>query len=987
MILKRLSRGLTTLFTAIFTIVIGLTALAFQAEQDVNQMLGTSSYEIVETGDEEVDTQYFKKKTANIDEFMTQKLEVIEDVTDEGVVLLKNEGNALPLASGAKVTLFGRASYNSVYGGDSGNAQIGNLGNQNINWTFKRGLEEAGFEVNPTMWDFYAGRNIAYNAEPSAEVAPAELPMSSVNGYSDVGIVVLSRVTGEGSDAPDGYYELTDTELSLVAEAGRLCGKLVVIINSPSPMAIHSLKTDANVDAILQVGGLGALGTKSIGNILSGAVNPSGKLIDTYAADSRSSAAYQSAGTTAYSNADAITAAASSMGVGAGGTKYTVFSEGIYIGYKYYETRYEDTVLNQGNAASAAGVFASSGTWDYASEVDYTFGYGLSYTTFEEEIVDFSVENDVVTMTVRVTNTGDVPGKAVVQLYVQSPYTDYDKENGIEKSAIQLVNFGKTELLQADASEEVTVKMDLYNIASYDYKQAKTWILDYGDYYFAVGSDAHDALNNVLAAKSVTSAGGDADLARKWTNEEFRTLGEYEFSEDGFTTENGLYHNNTDVAVTNRLDDADLNHLLGENTVKYLSRSDWNGTWPAGLPTIAASEEMIDQITFDPLYEKGEPVGDTYSYGVDGGYSLLMAKGLPYDDEIWNGILDQIMIEEMIAVVGKNFGAIDPILGLNFLGTNDNDGVGSGPCVGYSAAYDKGSTVIEGETKYSAIEPRMYPSETVEAATFNQELIYKLGETMSEDCFYTDMDTLWGPGLNIHRHPYSGRNFEYFSEDSQLTYILGAQITAGVQSNGVICGPKHFAFNDQETDRYGFAVYVNEQAGRENSLRGFEGAVAVAKAKNVMTSLNRVGSIWVGTNRALQDDILRSEWGFDGYTLTDNALEPYMCGRSIAFGNDKLMLLPGNDRSGELNKEALLADSTLFGAVRQACHRILYVYVNSKAMNGISSTTMAIPVTPWWKTVLINVNVILGCLVALGVVGCVASYGAKKKDPASAEEV
>ena len=980
MILKRLSRGFTTVFTVIFTVVLGLTALAYRAEADVNQILGTSSYEIVQNeGAEETDTRYFKQKTSSIDEFMQQKLDIIEQVTDEGTVLLKNEKSALPLAAGTRVTLFGKASYNSVYGGSSGNAAIGNLGNQNINKTFRYGLEAAGFAVNDEMWNFYAQRNIAYDAAPSAEIAPDQLPMGSVSGYADAGIVVFSRVTGEGGDAADGYYELTQTELDLVAAAKEACGKVIVIINSPSPIAIHALKEDAGVGAILQIGGLGALGTVSVGKILAGEVSPSGKLIDTYAASSRSSAAYQSSGTVAYANADAVSAAATSIGIGAGGTTYTVFSEGIYVGYKYYETRYEDCVLGQGNAASSAGVFASSGNWNYDEEVDYPFGYGLSYTDFSQEIVDLTVENDVVTATVRVTNEGDVAGKEVVQLYVQSPYTEYDKENGVEKSAIQLVNFGKTGILQPGASAEVTLKMDLYNIASWDYNKAKTWILDEGSYYFAVGESAHDALNNVLAAKGADVA-GDKDLARTWENDTFRTLGEYEFTDAGLTTENGLFHNNTQTAYTNRLDEADLNNLVGEGTTTYLSRSDWSGTWTEGLKAVTATEEMIDQIAFLSDYQKGEPVGDTYTYGADTAFNILMAKGKSYDDEVWEDILNQLMVEEMIAMVGKNFGAIDPVLGLNFPGTNDNDGVGSGPCVGYPTSLDTGSTVIEGETKYSAIEPRMYPSETVEAATFNQQLIYDLGEVMSEDCFYTGMTTLWGPGLNIHRHPYSGRNFEYFSEDSQMTYIMGAQITAGVQSNGVICGPKHFAFNDQETDRYGFAVYTNEQAGRENSLRGFEGAVAVAKAKNVMTSLNRVGCRWMGINTALQNDVLRSEWGFDGYTITDNALEPYMCGRSIALGTDKLMLLPGNERNDELNKEALLADSTLFAAVRQACHRILYVYVNSKAMNGISADTQIVPVTPWWKTALVNVNVVLGCLVALGIVGCIATYDCRGKN-------
>lgn len=780
-----------------------------------------------------------------------------------------------------------------------------------------------------------------------------------------------------------GYYELNETELSVVKKAEEISNKVIVIINSPSALAIDELKKDDKVNAILQIGGAGALGAKSIGNILSGKVNPSGKLADTYAASSYSSAAYKSSGTVAYTNADDILSAADSvLGVGSGGTKYTVFNEGIYIGDKYYETRYEDCVLNKGNAASSVGVYKSKSSWNYSDEVSYPFGYGLSYTSFEEKILSCNVTDGIVSMSVEVKNTGTLAGKHVVQLYVQSPYTDYDKENRVEKSAIQLVNFAKTKELKAGESQTVNIKMDMYNVASYDYANAKGWILDEGDYYFAIGNSAHDALNNVLAKKGATNIDGESDssLVHLWHNSEFTLLKDNEFTENGFTTQNGLYHNNTETETTNRLDSADLNNLIGANTVNYLSRSDWNATWPKGNQAFTVTKDMIDRIAFKSTYNKGEAVGDKYTYGADSAYNITMVMGKEYDDEMWELILNQLTVEEMIATVGKNFGAIDPVLGLNFPGTNDNDGVGSGPCVSYLTDYDTDSTVIDGEKKYSSVSPRMYPSQTVEASTFNQELIYRLGEVMSEDCFYTGMTTLWGPGLNLHRHPYSGRNFEYFSEDSMLTYILGAQITAGVQSNGVICGPKHFAFNDQETDRYGFAVYTNEQAGRENSLRAFEGAVAVAKAKNLMTSLNRIGCDWVGVSTALQNDILRNEWGFDGYTITDNALEPYMCGRSIALGNDKLMLLPGNDRSGELNKQALLEDDVLFGAVRESCHRILYVYANSKALNGVSSSSFIKKVTPWWKTVIINVDVMLGCLTALGVVGFIASYNAKKKE-------
>ena len=642
-------------------------------------------------------------------------------------------------------------------------------------------------------------------------------------------------------------------------------------------------------------------------------------------------------------------------------------------------------MYKQGNADGKAGTFLSNGGWNYAEEVDYSFGYGLSYTTFEQKLNSLTVKDGVVIADVTVKNTGMTAGKDVVELYVQSPFTEYDKENSVEKAAVQLVAFKKTGLLQPGEEENVTLKMDVYNFASYDYKQAKTWILDDGTYYFAIGNGAHAALNNILAAKGKTTAdgmtaNGDASQVQTWENTSFQTLSKPEFTQEGFTTENGLYHYNSETEITNHLEDADLNELLGDGSVTYLTRKDWDGSWSEGIQAVSANQKMIDHITFVPLYEKGEPVGDTYEVGKEGSLSIIMAKGKEYDDPVWDELLDQMIPEEMIATVGKNFGAIDPILGISFPGTSDNDGVGSGPATYYSAEYDQGSTVFEGVARYSAVDPRMYPSETVQASTFNQELAYRTGEMMSEDCYYTGLTSLWGPGLNLHRHPYAGRNFEYYSEDSMMTYIVGAQITAGLQSNGVIAGPKHFCFNDQETDRYGFAVYVNEQAARENSLRGFEGAVAVAGAMEIMTSLNRIGPDWMGVSDELQNDILRNEWGFKGYTITDNALEPYMCGRSILYGTDKLMLLAGNNRSEELNKTALLNDINLFSAVRQAAHRILYTYVNSKAINGISSTIEVVPVTPWWETVIVETDVLLGCLTALAIVGFLAGKEKEKRE-------
>jgi beta-glucosidase len=977
---KSVYRGTATVLSSLFVIMLSLSVLAIKNESDLNQYLNTESYKVV-NNDKTTDTQYYKKKTASLDEHMNQKLDLIERLVEEGTVLVKNDG-VLPLKTQKKVTLLGKASADLVYNGSSGNGTIGNAGNDAINITLKAGLENAGFSVNPSMWTYYT-------ANKTDESTPDKLPSDDLAGYSEAAILVLSRNAGEGADAAADYYEMTDTEKELVKKAEAISENVIVIVNSPSALSIGTLKDDASVDAVIQVGGVGSCGANALGKILKGTVSPSGRLIDTYAADSHSSPAYQTAGTATYDNAADITAASPNAD-GEGNTKYQIDKEGIYVGYKYYETRYEDAVLNQGNASSNAGICKSPAAgWSYASEVSYPFGFGLSYTSFKEEFTDFSIKDNVITASVKVTNTGSVAGKDVVELYAQTPYTSYDKTSKVEKAAVQLVDFAKTSALAPAASETVALKMDLYNIASYDYSVAKTWILDQGDYYFALGSSAHSALNNILAQKGKSKTdgmdeNGDASLTKTWNNPSFLKMDKPEFSAKGYTTKNGLFHNVSTQEITNELEDADLNKLLGADKVTYLSRSDWAKTWPTGETAISADANMKTQLTFG-YYKKGEKVGSDVKYAQNTTYSIGMMRGYSYDNEMWDKILNQMMIEEMVVTVGKNFGEVDPILGISFPGTSDNDGVGSGPCVSYKSEFNTGKTPFTGITKYSDVNPKMYPSETVEASTFSEDLLYELGESFSEESFYTGLTTIWGPGLNIHRTPYSGRNFEYFSEDSMLSYIMGAELTAAMQSNGLIACPKHFCFNNSETDRYGYSVYTNEQAAREISLRAFEGAVSVAKAKNVMTSLNRIGCKYVGACSNLQDVIMRGEWGFDGYTITDNALGKYQYGRSIVFGTDKLMLLPGNSRSSELNKTSLLDDSTLYKAVRQACHRILYVYVNSKAMNGVSSDVQIVAVTPWWKGTLIGIDIGLGILGA-GFIALFAIVKVKEIKPAKKEE-
>lgn len=490
-------RALTVLLSSLCAFLVCVTSLASAYTMEINSFMGTASAKIVNPdGTEDEDAEYFKSEYGSIVELLTAKTELCEQLTDEGVVLLKNNGT-LPLTGQESVTCLGRGSVDLIYAGASGGGVISNVGTS-VNKTLKEGLENAGFEVNSLMWDFYlnsgytrsnggAGGNDEYRV---GEVPVSEYPQQkNYDSYNDAAFVVITRTSGESNEAPTGayedgevYYRLNQDELDLLQEAKDNFEKVIVIVNSTSPVEIEDLRQDEQIDAILTAGGLGSRGAYSIGHILSGVVNPSGRLVDTWAVDSLSSPAIQNTGDYTYTNAQEILAA-SENGASEHNTNYIVQAEGIYTGYKYYETRYEDCVLNQGNAVSDTGTFASKENWDYSEEVSYSLGYGLSYTTFEQEIVSSEIVDDVIKMEIKVTNVGNHAGKDVVEMFVQSPYTQYDQENGIEKSAIQMVNYAKTDILQPNESQNVTIKMDLYNICSYDENKAKTWSLDDGTYY------------------------------------------------------------------------------------------------------------------------------------------------------------------------------------------------------------------------------------------------------------------------------------------------------------------------------------------------------------------------------------------------------------------------------------------------------------------------------------------------------------------------
>ena len=551
---------------------------------------------------EDANAQYYTSDFNSAEEMVNYGLALTQQVEAEGAALLMNNNNALPLAADAKVSTFSSSSVNLVYGGTgSGNIDASTAD------TLRTALEKVGVTVNPTLWDFYtvgAGKDYARSKSgtvaKSSEVT-AEVPWDvytdevkdSVAQYGDAAIVTLSRVGGEGADLSYGevnYLALDENEKAMLQNVAEMkkngtVKKTILLINSANALQVDFLKNNEyDIDAALWIGDVGISGINAVAEILTGKVNPSGSLVDTYCYDNFSAPAMWNFTPTTYEGY------VEGGDVSAKAKSYMIYQEGIYVGYKYYETRYEDFVTGNGNA----------GDYAYGDIVAYPFGYGMSYTNFDisDMNVSYNAADGTYTVTVKVTNTGDMAGKKTVQVYVQSPYTDYDKQNGVEKSAVSLVGFGKTGMIEPGASETLSMTVNKRDIASYDTYGAGTYILDAGDYYFTAATDAHNAVNNILAAKGYTvestngkmTADGNADLTYTWTEDALDTT-TYATSENG-------------TAITNQLSCADPNLYEGvEETVTWLSRSDWNGTLPTETVKLALTELLkkdLKDIRYDP---------------------------------------------------------------------------------------------------------------------------------------------------------------------------------------------------------------------------------------------------------------------------------------------------------------------------------------------------------------------------------------------------
>ena len=1048
---RALWRGLTTLFTFIFslTIIIGVVAESYKATIDT--ALGTLSEKFVSENTED-DPLYDKFQpsaevlnedgTGNSHALIQKAIDLNRQQAAEGAVLLKNnnaDGQGLPLAGNSQVTLFGIRSHVSLLGSSFGvkaqgpyisleqaltqnktdfkNTIAYTLNNNFATGEVTRGatldswsgdefeFEGAGFTVNPVMTAVYDKLNETYlhseNETPSAEYDPGEpsaAEIKAVNSdyaasfaeYGDAAIVVISRPSAESKDyLPGGVVDglgaeeplqLTANERDTIEMAKKCSDNVIVLLNSANAVEIGDLKNDPEIDSILWIGFPGCYGMLGVSDILCGRTSPSGALPDIYATYNMSAPAMQNMGNFQYENgADMLTRGAGQTGGTTG--NYLIEAEGIYVGYRYYETRYYDSVFGNGNAGSPVGAYASSTEWDYDKGVAYGFGYGLSYTDFTQEFEgepEFNVSTDPETgvcdatavFHVKVTNTGDMAGKSIVQIYGQAPYT----EGGVEKSAVQLLNFGKTDTLKPGESQVVSVEVDLQYIASYDntYDNGDgtvgTYILDPGTYYFAMGNGAHDALNHMMARQGADpeSLSGDSNSAMAY---------EHKITED-FISSTAFSVSKTGEKISNQLDYADWNYFQpGE--VTYLSRTDWAGTYPKSYTNMTlVNEELINLLNGNYYTIQTDDDTSGITWGKDSNLMFYEMYGTDFDDAKWQDLLDKMTLEEAQYLATFGGPSIPGVSSIGTVETYMTENAGNGVAVNLNASKDTGAPwSISASDPNGNWHPEVFANAPLVAASFNQDLYKEVGSFIGEEALFTGIPILWGPGLNTHRHAYNGRNGEYYSEDPVLSGSAAMEFAIGALDYGLIAAPKHFAFNDQETNRSGVAPYMLEQRAREVELRAYQIAFEATKydteevdagMRGLMISFSKIGPVECTASYELMTEILKEEWGFKGYAVTDIYDDTDIYGAVLASGTtcfdtrgisgfygattlENCSTFATQVDGSKVSAQLLSGDARLQNAVKDSCHNILYAFSQSSLMNRYNSTTHIEQTMTWWR--------------------------------------
>ena len=828
-------------------------------------------------------------------------------IGEEGTTLLKNENSALPLASGSKVNLLGYRAYDPVYTG-SGSGSTNSDGAID----FKTALESAGFEVNTAAYDAgvynkqeESSSSLGFSSatftidEAGLDKYTGDASFESMKSYSDTAIVVIGRTGGEGSDLTqfegndDGrnYLQLSAEEEALLKKARETFGTVVVLYNGVNTLEMGELADCA--DAVVYVGIPGNYGLAELGNILNGTVNPSGHTTDTWAYDLNSAAASENYGEQAASN---------------GTDQYYVdYVEGIYVGYKWYETAYTEGAKITNTDTGTTYDFS-----DYESVVQYPFGYGLSYTTFEQKIVGGTSDGTSVSATgevtvqVQVTNTGSVAGKDAVELYLTSPYTDYDKTNGVEKAAVQLLAFDKTKLLEPGESQTIELTFNVEDMASYDMSHDNgdgttgSYMLDAGDYVLSVRSDSHTVLDSTTVKMD----------------------SQYFFSGDQKrSSDETVAYNKTEAARGT-----------------YLSRADGFANYEQAMSSVS-SEVGLDYVNdvnaYDASYD--EAVTKTMVEGTDyasgGTLTLDDMRGLSYDDPKWSEIVSQLTIDELKAIPSDSVFGFTALDSIQKQGTSESDGP-----LGLSSMFSTASNTA-------------YPSIPVLASTWNKELAATYGSYIADEAHASGTSGWYAPAMNTHRWAFSGRNFEYYSEDAVLAADMAAAETKGARDKGLIVYLKHFVLNDQETKRSGnLHTYANEQTIREIYMVPFEACVKDGDATAIMNSMNFVGDKWIGVCGEIQNDIVRSEWGFNGRILTDMSEGAYMQDSGAAALRNGTDMWLGMGSEIALSASGELTDADIY-YLQNAAHNALYAEANAE----VTSATI-LP----WQVLVRAVQVALG---------------------------
>ncbi|MDC7288720.1 glycoside hydrolase family 3 C-terminal domain-containing protein [Blautia schinkii] len=845
--------------------------------------------------------------------------EIIKETGEEGMVMVKNDGT-LPLAENSNLNVFGWASTNPIYGG-TGSGSADNTGNVDI----LTSLTDAGFHVNESLVDMYRDysptRNLGGNVvsvtytdwslpEPTVDHYTDEL-MNKAKDFSDTAMIVISRSGGEGQDVPldmkavidgnwdprdevadgneqynyfacgytnngdyddfdtgESYLELSNTEEAMIEKVTFEFEHVVVVINANNPMELGWVEEYDNIGSVILAPGTGKTGMAALGEILNGSVNPSGRTVDTYVYDLTTTPSYHNYGSFLYNNVDDLKEAFTKADEAYQGVlSFVNYAEGIYVGYKFYETA------------------AQEGLLPYEEHVQYPFGYGLSYTTFTQEMKNFSDNGNTVYVEVEVTNTGETAGKEVVELYFTPPYTN----GGIEKASVNLIDFAKTDLLDPGTTQTIAFEISKEDMAAYDSTGIKTenggYVLESGEYLLSVRSDSHTVLDE----------------------ESFRVDTDINYEKDGRASDQTI--------AVNQFQD------YSAGNVTYLSRADHFANYEEA--TAAPSDEMyvMDDATREAVIEKSVAYYDSTKYDkeedempvteADNGLTLADFTGEEYDDPLWEDLLDQLSVEDMIDMVNLGGFQTVAIPSVGKVGTLDSDGT--------SGLNDW----------YIGVFGTAYPTELLIAQAWNKDLAYRIGEAEAQEYADCRIFGAYAPAMNIHRSAFTGRNFEYYSEDGVLSGHIASNTVNGMTTKGVYPYIKHFVMNDQETNRCTFLLtYSDEQVIRETYLKPFEICVKNYDGKSlaVMSSFNFIGDRAAGANPNLLNHVLRDEWGFRGMVLSDwNGSYGYQNTDDFVRNGNDAMLGFGTQKSNEITNTS----PTMVLAMRQAAKNILYTVANS----------------------------------------------------------